>query len=114
MEQLNSATHKYFLNVSMNKIVHHITIAVVLQTVEFRPHKVTIIELRIFPRLMEKNNMSHEPQCHSRQATVAAHVTLHFTVAQLETFLSLRLAVTITTAAHMLKITCTVKTSLMQ
>lgn len=31
MEQLNSAVHKYFLNVSMNKIVHHITIAVDLQ-----------------------------------------------------------------------------------
>lgn len=47
MEQLNSAVHKYFLNVSMNKIVHHITIAVDLQAVEFWPHKVTIIELRI-------------------------------------------------------------------
>lgn len=60
MEQLNSAVHKYFLNVSMNKIVHHITIAVDLQAVEFWPHKVTIIEPRIslIPRLMEKNNMN--------------------------------------------------------
>lgn len=47
MGRLNSAGDKYFLHVSMNKIVHHITIAVVLQAVEFWPHKVTIIELRI-------------------------------------------------------------------
>lgn len=45
MEQLNSAVHKYFLNVSVNKIVHHITSAVDLQTVEFWPYKVTIIQL---------------------------------------------------------------------
>lgn len=47
MGRLNSAGDKYFLHVSMNKIVYHITIAVVLQAVEFWPHKVTIIELRI-------------------------------------------------------------------
>ena len=45
MEQLNSDVQKYFLNVSMNKIVHHITIAI--EVVEFWPHKVTIIELEI-------------------------------------------------------------------
>ncbi len=47
MEQLNSAVRKYFSNVSMNKRVHHITIAVDLQAVECWPHKVTITEPRI-------------------------------------------------------------------
>lgn len=85
MEQLNSAVHKYFLNVSMNKVAHHITIAADLQAVEFWQHRVTIIERRIYLILVGQREIT---QTVSRNATadgllLAACVSLHFTAAQL-------------------------------